>query len=108
MTRDEYLERVARLIAEGERLQERPTLAGLQLWLALSDQVLADAWGTMERYHLAWLSVGRTASTPRGRRLAPDEEAQYVRQVAAAKTAVLRTSLDAVARHGLPGEGVGS
>jgi len=34
--------------------------------------------------------------------MTPEEEASYVREVASAKTAVLRMSVDAVTRHGMP------
>ena len=59
MTRDEYIVRVRQLIAEGERLQRSPSRSALQLWLQLSDDLLATAWGSMDRYHLAWLTVGK-------------------------------------------------
>jgi hypothetical protein len=55
----------------------------------------------MDRYHLAWLMVGRPKA-PQGRRLSRDEEAGYVREVAAQKNAALRMSLDAVERKGMP------
>jgi hypothetical protein len=34
--------------------------------------------------------------------MTPEEEAAYVREVAAAKTAVLRMSVDSLTRHGMP------
>lgn len=102
MTRDQLIVETARLVAEGERLQAQPSLAGLRTWLQLSDALLSSAWGQMDRYHLAWLMVGKPKDAPRGRRMTTDEEAAYVREVAAAKTAALRTSLDAVARQGMP------
>ena len=43
-----------------------------------------------------------SASTVRGRPMTPDEEDDYVREVARQKTAALRMSLDAVERRGLP------
>jgi hypothetical protein len=101
VTRRELIERTKQLIAEGERLEAAPNLGGMRLWLKLSDDLLAEAWGRMDRYHLAWLMVGRPAA-PKGRRFAPDEEADYVREVAAQKTAALRMSLDAVERQGMP------
>ena len=101
VTRHELIERTKQLIAEGERLEAAPKLGGLRLWLKLSDDLLAAAWGRMDRYHLAWLMVGRPAA-PKGRRLGPDEEAAYVREVATQKTAALRMSLDAVERQGMP------
>jgi hypothetical protein len=102
MTRAELIARTRQLIAEGERLGAAPTLAGLRTWLQLSDELLAAAWGSMDRYHLAWLQVGRARGAIRGRRLTATEEAAYVREVALAKTAVLRMSLDAVDRQGMP------
>ena len=59
----------------------------------------------MDRYHLAWLMVGRPKEIVRGRAMTPDEEAAYVREVAGQKTAALRTSLDAVERQGMPFRG---
>jgi hypothetical protein len=105
VTRDELILRTRQLIAEGERLGADPSLNALQTWLQLSDDLLATAWGTMDRYHLAWLMVGKPKSIIRGRPLAADEETAYVREVAAAKTEVLRTSLDAVDRQHMPFRG---
>jgi hypothetical protein len=56
----------------------------------------------MDRYHLAWLQVGRPRDIVRGRKLTEAEADAYVREVAAAKTAVLRMSAEAVARRGMP------
>jgi hypothetical protein len=56
----------------------------------------------MDRYHLAWLLVGKPKRIVRGRPMSADEEAAYVRDVAAQKTAALRMSLDAVERQGMP------
>ena len=102
MTRDELILRTRQLIAEGERLDGAPSLTALTTWLQLSDDLLALAWGTMDRYHLAWLMVGKPKDTIRGRSMTPDEEAAYVREVASQKTAALRMSLDAVERQGMP------
>ena len=102
MTRDELIRRTSQLIDEGERLDGDPTLGALQVWLQLSDDLLSTAWGSMDRYHLSWLQVGRPTSIVRGRPMRDDEAAAYVREVAAAKTAVLRMSLDAVSRLGMP------
>lgn len=101
MKRDELVLRTRQLVDEGERLAADPSLGGLQVWLGRSDDLLATAWGSMDRYHLAWLSVGKPKGIVRGRVMGPDEEAAYVREVAAQKTAVLRTSLDAAA-SGMP------
>ena len=82
MKRDELIARTRQLIAEGERLAAAPALAGLRTWLQLSDDLLSAAWGSMDRYHLAWLQVGRARDIVRGRRLTAAEEAAYVREVA--------------------------
>lgn len=105
MTRDELILRTRQLIAEGERLDAQPSLIALQTWLQLSDDLLATAWGTMDRYHLAWLMVGKPKGIVRGREMTADEEAAYVREVASAKTAALRMSLDAVDRQHMPFRG---
>lgn len=101
MKRDELIRRTRQLIEEGDRLIGQPNLGSLQVWLQRSDDLLSTAWGSMDRYHLAWLNVGR-GRTIRGRELTPDEAAAYVREVAGQKMAVLRTSLDAVERQGMP------
>jgi len=100
--RDELVSRTRQLIDEGDRLQANPTLGGLQTWLQLSDDLLVAAWGSMDRYHLSWLMVGKPKNIVRGRPMTPDEESAYVREVAEAKTAALRMSLDAVERQGMP------
>jgi hypothetical protein len=102
MTRDELITRTRQLVDEGDRLQRDPSLHGLQTWLQLSDDLLVAAWGSMDRYHLAWLMVGKSKEIVRGRPMTPDEESAYVREVAEAKTAALRMSLDAVERQGMP------
>jgi len=105
VTRDELILRTGQLIAEGERLDADPSLIALQTWLQLSDDLLATAWGTMDRYHLAWLMVGKPKGIVRGREMTDDEAAAYVREVAGAKTAALRMSLDAVDRQAMPFRG---
>jgi hypothetical protein len=118
MRRDELITRTRQLIDEGDRLQAAPSMRALQTWLQLSDDLLVAAWGSMDRYHLSWLMVGKPKDIIRGRPMTPDEEAAYVREVAEAKTAALRMSLDAVERQGMPfvgeekgiapGQGMGS
>ena len=105
MRRSELVARTEQLIAEGERLQQAPSIAGLRVWIQLSDDLLSTAWGSMDRYHLAWLMVGRSSDAVRGRALTPAEETAYVRDVAAQKTAALRMSLKAVARDAMPFRG---
>jgi hypothetical protein len=102
MTRDELIARTRQLVEEGERLQHQPTLGALQVWLKLSDDLLSAAWGSMDRYHLAWLMVGKPKQVVRGRAMTPAEEQAYVHEVAEQKTAALRMSLDAVERQGMP------
>lgn len=99
--RTELIERTQRLVVEGERLQKQPSMAALRTWLQISDELLSQAWGAMDRYHLAWLGVGRVAAV-RGRAMTSDEEAAYVRDVAEQKTAALKMSLRAVADQNMP------
>ena len=75
MKRSELIARTQRLVAEGERLQKQPSMPALRTWLQLSDELLSAAWGSMDRYHLAWLGVGRVA-TVRGRAMTDTEEAR--------------------------------
>jgi hypothetical protein len=102
LTRNELIARTRQLVDEGERIQAQPSLRAMQVWLKLSDDLLSAAWGQMDRYHLAWLMVGKPKDVVRGRPMTRDEEVAYVREVAEAKTAALRASLDAVERQGMP------
>jgi len=102
VTRDELIAATRQLVEEGERLGANPSLGGLQVWLQRSDDLLSTAWGSMDRYHLAWLLVGKPTGLVRGRPMVPAEEAAYVRVVAEQKTAALRMSLDAIDRQGMP------
>ena len=102
MNRDELIDRTRQLIAEGERLIAAPSMGALQTWLQLSDDLLSRAWGSMDRYHLAWLMVGKPKGIVRGRAMTAEEEAAYVREVATQKNAALRMSLDAVERQHMP------
>lgn len=102
MTRRELITRTKQLVAEGDRLVANPSLDGLRTWLQLSDDLLSAAWGRMDRYHLAWLQVGRPKEIVRGRPMTEDEAGAYVREVASAKTAVLRMSAEAVERRAMP------
>lgn len=110
MTRDELISRTRQLVEEGDRLGANPSLPALRLWLQLSDDLLSAAWGSMDRYHLAWLMVGKPTAIVRGRPMTPDEEAAYVREVASQKTAALRMSLEAAETMPFRGEtgGVGA
>jgi len=102
VTRTQLIAQTRRLIVEGERLAAQPSMPALRTWIALTDELLQTAWGAMDRYHLAWLMVGRPKDVVRGRAMTADEEAAYVREVARAKTAALRMSLKAVAEDGMP------
>ncbi|HET7168152.1 MAG TPA: hypothetical protein VFI69_03045 [Candidatus Limnocylindrales bacterium] len=102
MTRDELIRGTRRLIDEGDRLDAQPSLGAMQLWLQLSDDLLKTAWGSMDRYHLAWLMVGKPKGIVRGRPMTAEEEAAYVRDVVSQKRAALQMSLDAVERQGMP------
>ncbi len=102
MTRDELIEATRTLVDEGVRLERTPSLIALRDWLARSDALLAAAWGSMDRYHLTWLMVGKPQDVVRGRPMTPDEEDAYVAEIARQKTAALRMSLDAVERQGMP------
>jgi hypothetical protein len=53
VTRDELVRRTRQLIDEGDRLVANPSSAALKVWLQLTDELLAPAWGSMDRYHLA-------------------------------------------------------
>ena len=99
--RAELIEQTRRLVAEGQRLQKQPSLAALRTWLKLSDELLSAAWGSMDRYHLAWLMVGRSDAV-RGRAMSAEEEVVYVRTVAEQKTAALLMSLKAVEEQHMP------
>ena len=101
MKRSQLISDTRRLIAEGKRLQRSPGIAALRVWLQLSDELLSAAWGQMDRYHLAWLMVGRSEAI-RGRRMTADEEQAYVRDVAAQKTAALQMSLKALEEQNMP------
>jgi hypothetical protein len=102
MKRSDLIVQTRRLIDEGERLQRAPSIAGLRVWLQLSDELLSAAWGQMDRYHLSWLMVGRPDDAIRGRKMTPTEEADYVREVAGQKTAALQMSLRAVEDQNMP------
>jgi hypothetical protein len=102
VTRDELISATRQLVDEGERLKVNPSLGGLQVWLQRSDDLLSTAWGSMDRYHLAWLMVGKPKGIVRGRPMTPDEESGYVREVAQQKTAALRMSLMAVEEQRMP------
>jgi hypothetical protein len=101
MSRRRFLALTDRLIAEGEALEAQPDWNLFRAWLLNSDELLERVWGRMDRYHLAWLNVGRDSATP-GTALDAAGTHRFIAEVAGAKLAVLRTMRTAVERHGSP------
>jgi hypothetical protein len=99
MTRTAFLAATDALIATGERLLEQPAWEEFRSWLIDSDRLLERVWGRMDRYHLAWLNVGR-GSAPPGSALDEDGTRRFIAEVASGKLAVLRTMRAAVERQG--------
>ena len=99
MSRRSFLERTDRLIADGDALVATPHWDLFRAWLLNSDQLLEQVWGRMDRYHLAWLNVGRD-SAPSGSDLDEAGTNRFIAEVASAKLAVLRTMRTAVAKRG--------
>ena len=87
------------LIADGERLTVEPDWNLFRVWLLNSDELLERVWGRMDRYHLAWLNVGRDSAPP-GSTLDEAGTRRFVTEVASAKLAVLRTMRTAVEARG--------
>jgi hypothetical protein len=101
MSRRRFLALTDRLIADGERLVAEPDWNLFRAWLLNSDELLERVWGRMDRYHLAWLNVGRDSAAP-GSQLDEPGTRRFIAEVASAKLAVLRTMRDAVERRGSP------
>ena len=99
MSRTEFLDATDQLIATGESLVAEPEWDGFRLWLLDSDRLLERVWGRMDRYHLAWLNVGRDSATP-GSTLDEQGTHRFIVEVAGAKLAVLRTMRTSVERQG--------
>ncbi|TME35330.1 MAG: hypothetical protein E6I62_00650 [Chloroflexi bacterium] len=99
MSRRRFLELTDDLIAQGEQLMAEPDWNLFRLWLLNSDELLERVWGRMDRYHLAWLNVGRDPAPP-GSELDEEGNRRFVAEVSRGKLAVLRTMRDAVARRG--------
>jgi hypothetical protein len=99
MSRAAFLEATDGLIATGERLMADPDWEGFRAWLLDSDQLLERVWGRMDRYHLAWLNVGRDSAPP-GSALDEEGTRRFIAEVASGKLAVLRTMRSAVERQG--------
>lgn len=99
MSRRSFLEQTDRLIADGDVLVTTPHWDLFRAWLLNSDELLERVWGRMDRYHLAWLNVGRD-SAPSGSDLDEAGTARFIAELASAKLAVLRTMRTAVAQRG--------
>lgn len=99
MSRARFLELTDGLIAEGDALMADPDWNRFRHWLLNSDELLERVWGRMDRYHLAWLNVGRDSAPP-GSTLDEAGTRRFVTEVASAKLAVLRTMRSAVERRG--------
>jgi len=99
MSRTAFLAATDDLIATGDDLLGRPGWDRFREWLLASDQLLEKVWGRMDRYHLAWLNVGR-GSAPPGSLLDETATRRFITEVASAKLAVLRTMRTSVERQG--------
>jgi hypothetical protein len=99
MSRSAFLSATDRLISDGERLVADPDWNLFRAWLLNSDELLERVWGRMDRYHLAWLNVGRDTAPP-GSPLDEAGTRRFVVDVASAKLAVLRTMRGSVERRG--------
>ena len=99
MSRTAFLVATDELVATGEALVAEPDWERFRTWLIDSDRLLERVWGRMDRYHLAWLNVGRGSSPP-GSALDNEGTRRFVAEVASGKLAVLRTMRGAVERQG--------
>lgn len=99
MSRAAFLEATDELIATGEGLVANPDWDRFRIWLMTSDALLERVWGRMDRYHLAWLNVGRDSAPP-GSQLDAQGTHRFVAEVSSAKLAVLRTMRRSVERQG--------
>lgn len=99
MSRAAFLEATDELIGTGDELLADPDWDRFRAWLLESDRLLERVWGRMDRYHLAWLNVGRDSAPP-GSQLDEEGTRRFVVEVASAKLAVLRTMRASVERQG--------
>lgn len=99
MSRADFLVATDALIRTGEKLLEDPGWDPFRAWLLESDRLLERVWGRMDRYHLAWLNVGRDSAPP-GSQLDEAGTHRFIVDVAGAKLAVLRTMRASVERQG--------
>lgn len=99
MSRRAFLAATDELIATGAQLADEPDWNLFRMWLLNSDELLERVWGRMDRYHLAWLNVGR-GSAPTGSDLDDAGLRTFMVEVASAKLAVLRTMRSSVEKQG--------
>ena len=99
MSRATFLAETDDLVATGEAIVADPDWDRFRSWLMASDRLLERVWGRMDRYHLAWLNVGRDSAPP-GSTLDEEGTRRFVTEVASAKLAVLRTMRAAVEARG--------
>ena len=99
MSRRAFLSATDALIATGEHLEREPAWDDFREWLLESDRLLERVWGRMDRYHLAWLNVGRDSAPP-GSRLDEAGTRRFIAEVASGTLAVLRTMRRSVERQG--------
>ncbi|MEP7082227.1 MAG: hypothetical protein ABI841_04530, partial [Chloroflexota bacterium] len=99
MSRGDFLRATDDLVAVGDALLASPDWDRFRDWLLASDALLERVWGRMDRYHLAWLNVGRDSAPP-GSSLDDDGVRRFIGEVASGKLAVLRTMRSAVERQG--------
>ena len=99
MSRAAFLAATDALIETGDALVAEPDWDRFRSWLMESDALLERVWGRMDRYHLAWLNVGR-GSAPPGSSLDDAGTRRFIAEVAGGKLAVLRTMRSTVERQG--------
>ena len=99
MSRNAFLAATDRLVETGDALVAEPDWDRFRQWLMESDALLERVWGRMDRYHLAWLNVGR-GSAPPGASLDDEGTRRFIAEVASGKLAVLRTMRTSVERQG--------
>ena len=99
MSKSAFLHATDELVATGEEIVAAPDWDRFREWLLASDGLLERVWGRMDRYHLAWLNVGRDSAPP-GSSLDEDGTRRFIGEVASGKLAVLRTMRTAVERQG--------
>jgi hypothetical protein len=99
MSRAAFLASTDALIATGDAIVAEPDWERFRSWLMESDALLERVWGRMDRYHLAWLNVGRDSAPP-GSSLDDAGTRRFIAAVAGGKLAVLRTMRTTVERQG--------